>query len=285
MSSWGDSPPGAVFGSHSFHARQNRIPLVAKAGSLTSPPILSPGPDGGDFFRHSHGDFASEVLPSFVPSAHSIAGMPLFSPSEGSLHPPTGDIMMMQTSTAFADANPVDYSLPTPPLAEPERLRLPSFNLLGIAAPHPDDIECREVIAPFEGTAGFASPWLDGSIDDEQFQRPDCKHSTQPHRIFPTHTREVRPSLRPSLELMTPPEDVPGFHFSLPVGGPGDSGRSGDFLAVAPASNITQESGAPPGTVAAASSDPIATAATEEEDGSDLWLEAAVSAISKLFGF
>lgn len=278
--SFEDALPLVGFSSLRVPTSQSQIPRVAKAGSLSSPPVLSPSSEGDFFLTGSH-DSLTDDLPNVVPSAQLTATIPLFSPSEGCADSSISTAADMYTSMAFADANPVNYSLPTPPLAEPERLRLPSFDLLGIAAPHPDDIERRGRRA----SSAFRSPWFDGTCDEDQMDLDlDLDPKLATSTFHPSPPRDTRPSLHRGTELITPPEDSSNFQWTKPIaqssGSRAVAGSGDPFVRPSfPAShartrmNVAAETGPEP---------PAAIAMEKEnEEESPMWLEPAMSAISK----
>jgi len=92
----------------------------------------------------------------------------------------------------------------TPPVPKVTTLRLPSFDLLGIAAPHPDSIYClrKESLALLTPTGGAASP----------SHSSDPRHSQAVGRPLQVILGDPAPSVSPYLPLhthfpATPPDD------------------------------------------------------------------------------
>ncbi|KAL5118749.1 hypothetical protein ACEQ8H_003252 [Pleosporales sp. CAS-2024a] len=155
----------------------------------------------------------------------------------------------LQFDLNFADALPsTNVSLPTPTAIRTARnLRLPSFDVLGIAAPHPDRISFRS--HSFSLTALGAGP-LSKPEDPLHAHSPPLDHP--PH--FDTATQSLasapklaRPQGEPIISTFTPPSESGTFHW-----GPLESARPASLGSppssdpgVSPGLNVTATATAP----------------------------------------
>jgi len=304
------------------------VPQVVKAGSGSSPGVLSPGTEN-DFFlstsaaasASSAGGFSPGVqeynllgsTASPLPPSQLAGSIPLFSPSEG-LYPQqqlpttiaTAETRAGRRSSVFDSLNySMEYPLPTPPDCDVHQLRLPSFELLGIANPHPDDFEqieerrlldkrLIEAILPDTVTAAPSfqiRPSLrKASIRDlglGSMPAPSLGPAIEIERpaFLPVTPCSPRPSLSPPDDVLTPPDDFNDMKVELPwrvpldqmssgvaAGARGSSGRGGQSTA-----GQAESSGAS-GTSATRANDEGDSAEVED---SPAWLEDAIANISK----
>jgi len=304
------------------------VPQVVKAGSGSSPGVLSPGTEN-DFFLStsaaasapSFGKFSPDVqeynllgsTASPLPASQLAGSIPLFSPSEG-LYPQqqlaatiaTAEARARRRSSVFDSLNhSMEYSLPTPPDCDVHQLRLPSFELLGIANPHPDDFEQNEekrlldkrlieAILPDQisaapsfqirpslrkssmrdlGLGSMPAPSLGPAIE---LERP---------AFLPVTPCSPRPSLAPPDDVLTPPDDSDAMKIELPWRVPLDQMSSGAAAGVRGNSGRGGQSTAGQAESGSASS-MSATRANDEDDSAEgedspAWLEDAIANISK----
>lgn len=237
------------------------VPYVVNAGSGSSPGVLSPQNED-DFFLStssalvpkqlstvaSSTDLAREagILGSTadpVPLSQQPDALPLFSPSEG-LVPDyahrtistTNNAITRWQNTLFGGIDSsIDYSLPTPPqdndIHDPTQLRLPSFDVLGIAAPHPDNIAQNQDKLLIQSvlpdritvTSPLRRPTLRNTdtIELELGAAPapslgspiEFDHIGKQYTTPPPHSPNI--PRHGSIDVLTPPDDEPEVHLEL----------------------------------------------------------------------
>jgi len=304
------------------------VPQVVKAGSGSSPGVLSPGTEN-DFFLStsaaatapSASKFSSDV-PEYdllgstsrpLPPSQLAGSIPLFSPSEG-LFPQqqlaatiaTAEARARRRSSLFDSLNhSMEFSLPTPPDCDGHQLRLPSFELLGIANPHPDDFKENEekrlldkrlieAILPdpisTAPTSQIRPSLRKSSMRDlglGSMPAPSLGPAIELERpaFLPVTPCSPRPSLSPPDDVMTPPDDSNDMKIELPWSLPVEQMSSG----VAAGARGSSARGGQSAAGQAESSGAMGVSATrtnEEdvdmtEDDSPAWLEDAIANISK----
>ncbi len=161
---------------------------------------------------HVLGDGLLPSMSSPLPANKMPGTLPLFSPSEERSEASTID-PLIDTNTAFADALPGDHSLPTPPLPrKPHNLRLPSFDMLGIAVPHPDQFSSNldKVALQALGAPTPVSRADDGSITlGTGGGGLQLSHQQITNNSISSEVRPQDPSLSclQSPEFLTPPSE------------------------------------------------------------------------------
>lgn len=305
-----------------------QVPYVTNAGSNSSPSILSPRNEN-DFFLSTSAATAtapgkyqrqdsegpgrdSAILPSIaspIPQGQATGALPLFSPNE---------LFEQQHQTALFTAglasrppqynlatvdSCLDSSLPTPPDNNLFNLRLPSFDQLGIAASHPDDLKHDQekllIQSVFPDRLTITSPL--------RAPRPHLRNSDSIEFDVGANTPE--PCFEPSIQLdehnyfpqpllprdidheladvLTPPDDEPDVELEIrwmpPIEKLGDERKVGSagFTALAGQQAVA---GAPLAGSAGGARSSITgevLSGAVEEATAPTWLEDAIQAISK----
>jgi hypothetical protein len=297
-------------------------PRVTKAGSGSSPCVLSPGNDIDDlgFFlsvakapsarrRTTPGLYSSRLpgsVASPVPLNQQAGTLPLFSPSELSEPVPRGASSIANEAairrSIYASVIPTfDHSLPTPMDSESIQLRLPSFEMLGIAAPHPDNYgndndrklidailpDCAIVQSPFQKRPSL-----------RKFDRPDIAVTHLPapslappielneHSVFDLETPPNCRGINIPVDVLTPPDDdAPEIPLEMKwtpplvetsTSGPSESSGAATTGSESGVTGLTTGIGSI--SIAAQTSTSVST--TQDEDA-PAWLEDAIESISK----
>ena len=253
--------PGSSGVDHDGPAHESSNPTASFPGCAVSQPFPLP-------------DLPQQQPPPPTPPSNLQQHQDLPSP----LKEPQPDLTTL-LNPAFTVDLPSALDLPSPPLAKVQHnLRLPSFDLLGIAAPHPDHIS---------GRPPTASAWELGS-------GPLSKPGDPLHALSPVPYRfrtlgEVEPSAMPSPEqakphvehlipTITPPEEPGTFHWGAFV----------NIRTAGMGSPPTSEPGAPPLTATSNQefasgglSDPAPATSPGPISGAPAWLDKAENIISK----
>lgn len=322
--------------SSNRHDRQRNgqfleAPYVVKAGSGSSPSILSPRNEN-DFFLSTSaanattaGKYArqtstetgrdSRILNSVaspLPQGQAPGALPLFSPSEGFTAQQPQSTLFTAGLTARQPLHNVttaldsclDPLLPTPPDNNLFNLRLPSFNQLGIAAPHPNDINDDEEKLLIQSilpdritiTSPIRAPrphlrnsdsieFNVGANTPEPYYEPS--RQLEQHNYFPQpiSTLGTHPEL---LDVLTPPDDEPDVKLEIrwmpPIENLGDERKTGTG-----GLNLSEGEQTVAGALQAGSSGGADSAAAGQafgesvvvETDSPTWLEDAIQAIRK----
>jgi len=232
------------------------IPYLVKAGSGSSPSILSPRNENDFFLSTSAATVTpqqkycnvsaqetgrdSAILNSVAsppPQGQAGGALPLFSPSEVSIAPQSSAALF---TAGLAAAQPfagiattinsaLDPSLPTPPDNNVFNLRLPQFNQLGIASPHPNDFQHNEAKLLIQSvlpdritiTSPIRAPRphlrnSDSIEFDVGANTPYIESIYQPieHNYFPQPllSKNNHPEL---LDVLTPPDDEPDVKLEI----------------------------------------------------------------------
>jgi len=313
------------------HGQHLETPYVVKAGSGSSPGILSPRNEN-DFFlststanSRAAGKYAcqtstktgrdSRILNSVaspLPQGQAPGALPLFSPSEGF----TGQQPQSTLFTAGLIARQpihdiaasldscLDPSLPTPPDNNLFNLRLPSFNQLGIAAPHPDDFNHDEEKLLIQSilpdritiTSPIRAPrphlrnsdsieFNVGANTPEPYYQPSQQHEQHNYFPQPISTLDTQPEL---LDVLTPPDDEPDVKLEVrwmpPVENLGDEQKTGiGRLSLSEGEQTVSGAlqAAPSGGGEAAAAGQVFGGSVDVETDSPTWLEDAIQAIRK----
>ena len=213
-------------------------------GLLSSPPT-SPDGDVGAFCPKSvarrgsssaHLNDSSALLePSLVPPfplpAASLPDLP--SP----LHETHPDLSLSFAGTVLPPSN---VSLPTPPIVKTSHnLRLPSFDLLGIGAPHPDRIPLHSSHSFSVGAGPLSKP-----EDPLHVLSPRISQLDGAGDLPTTTPRPAKATVDHAVPIVTPPTEDGTFNWGTIVnvttaalGSPpnSDSGQSPSFATVASA--------------------------------------------------
>lgn len=172
-----------------------------------------------------------------------------------------------------------DVSLPTPPIVKAAHsLRLPSFDVLGIASPHPDRIALRTNNSFSLGAGPLSKP-----EDPLHALSPPLAHSQQlagQGGLPATSPQASRAHIERLVPTVTPPQEPGTFNWgtfvnvrTAGIGSPpsSDPGVSPNILTTASAS-----SPAP-----AATADPLSVASLSDALGMAAWIERTKEIISK----
>lgn len=215
-----------------------------------------------------------EALPQPVNSTTLIPGSAVTTPSQ-ELHQPELAILAIDSSITFAGEH-VEEALAVGKSSQ--ALRLPSFELLGIAAPHPDRITSPSEVTPFLGAGPLSNP------DDPLHLRdipPGYPEDTRNDIVSVTTPELFRPNKDPQqhfVPVVTPPDETKPTEWgsfahvsTVPMASPAQS----DPENVNTRSAQTQ-SDDPPQAPAESS---VVAAARNTFDGNSSWLEEATRTI------
>lgn len=182
-----------------------------KVGFSAFPQSLSP-PAGLELFAPTippSDAIDGQLLPSVL-SPPALETMIAFPTSEGPFQPLAAIVDALQDAEntfnrTFAEAIPCPIDLPTPPHDKPRRLRLPSFQVLGIASPHPDALSPGIRKIPLEPIPGFTGTTLDAAADAEIEGGLDPRHTVFGDCVG--HAGRPRVPMALPGETITPPEE------------------------------------------------------------------------------
>lgn len=240
------------------------------------------------------------------PPLNQQAGtLPLFSPSEFSEAVPRGASSFATEAakrrSIYTSVIPTfDHSLPTPPDNEPNQLRLPSFEMLGIAAAHPDNYghtSDKELIDAILPDCAIATSPFNKRPTLRKFERPEIGMNRMPapslappielneHSPFDLETPPETRGINMPVDVLTPPDDnTPELPLEMkwmpPLVETSTSSPSGSqgFAAAGSGSSVSEIT-AGIGGVLIAAQQPEPEQSTQDQDA-PTWLDDAINSIS-----
>jgi len=247
-----------------------------------------------------------------LPQGQAPGALPLFSPNEGLIEQRiqpalfTADLAARQSLSSIETTfdSCLDLSLPTPPDNNLFGLRLPSFNQLGIAAPHPDDLYRHEeklliqsllhdqitITSPIRAPRPYlrnsdSIEFNVGADTPEPYLVPLRQRDQFNYFPKPVSTLDTHPEL---IDVLTPPDDEPDVKLEMqwmpPLQKLGDERKIRSVGITMSEGQQTVAGALQGGLIGGASSSVVGQVSRESADEPTdalTWMEDAIGAISK----